>query len=199
MTQSTIKTICVFGGARTGARPAYVEAARALGATLANDGLQIVFGGGSIGMMGAMADAALAAGGKVIGVIPHGLAAREIAHGGVTELIRVDSMHQRKALMEVRSDAFIAMPGGFGTFEELFEMITWLQLGLHRKPIGVLNVQGFWDPVLAQIDRAITEGFIPETLRQAVVVADEPAALVQKVRSHSPPLPTVRWLSRDET
>ena len=139
-----LKSVCVFCGSRTGARPEYLEGARALGTELARRGFTLVYGGTSVGLMGAMADAALAGGGKVIGVLPQVLSDREIAHQGLTELHLVDSMHTRKAMMAELAGAFIAMPGGFGTFEELFEITTWAQLGIHHKPIGLLNVADYY-------------------------------------------------------
>ena len=143
-----MRRVCVFCGSSHGVRPAYAAAARTLGRLLVERGLGLVYGGGNVGLMGVMADAVLEAGGEVLGVIPHALMAREIGHPGVTEMHVVDSMHERKALMADRADAFIALPGGVGTFEELFEAITWTQLGLHAKPCGLLNVDGFYDDLL---------------------------------------------------
>ena len=148
-----MKRLCVFCGSSVGVKPAYAEAAAAFGTLLATRGIVLVYGGGNVGLMGVIADAALAAGGEVIGVIPRALADREIAHTGVSELRVVDSMHTRKAMMADLSDAFVAMPGGVGTFEEFFEAITWTQLGLHRKACGLLNVNGFYTPLAAFIDR----------------------------------------------
>ena len=149
-----------------------------MGALLAKRGIGLVYGGGNVGLMGIVADAVLAAGGEVIGVIPQSLADREIAHTGVTDLRVVDSMHTRKATMAELSDAFIAMPGGVGTFEEFFEVVTWTQLGLHRKPCGLLNVGGFYTPLAAFIDQAVTEGFIKPVHRAAIVVDDDPERLL---------------------
>lgn len=190
--------ICVFCGSKPGARPAYLECARRLGRELASRKIGVVYGGASVGMMGALADAALAAGGEVIGVIPHGLAAREVAHDRLTRMHVVDSMHERKALMEQLSDGFIAMPGGFGTLEELLEIVTWTQLGLHRKPTGLLNVSGFFAPLLAQIQRGLEEGFIPPQLATVLVAEEDPARLVSALIDHEPPPPTVKWISRGE-
>ena len=156
----TIRRVCVFCGSRSGVRSAYVEAARALGTLLATRGIGLVYGGASVGLMGAIADAALAAGGEVIGVIPKTLVAREVSHGGLSELHVVDSMHERKAMMAARSDAFIAMPGGLGTLEELFEVATWGMLGLHHKPIGLLDVEAYWSSLVDWLHRAAEEGFV---------------------------------------
>ncbi len=193
-----MKRICVFCGSSLGTRVEYAEMATAVGGLLARRGIGLVYGGGNVGLMGVVADGALAAGGEVIGVIPHSLATREIAHHGVTDLRVVDSMHTRKAMMAELSDAFIAMPGGVGTFEELFEAITWTQLGLHRKPCGLLNVAGFYSPLAAFIDQAVSEGFINPVHRQAIVVDDNPERLLDSL--HSIELPDVpKWIRRDET
>jgi uncharacterized protein (TIGR00730 family) len=190
--------ICVFCGSTAGGRPAYAEAARAVGRVLAEGGHELVYGGGNVGLMGIVADAMLAAGGEVTGVIPHALMAREIGHGGVTTLHVVDSMHERKALMADRSDAFLALPGGVGTFEELFEAITWTQLGLHRKPCGLLNVAGFYDGLLAFLDHAWAEGFIKPETRAIVVSASDPGELVHRLLTTAvPPVPA--WISPGET
>ncbi|MBI3182166.1 MAG: TIGR00730 family Rossman fold protein [Myxococcales bacterium] len=166
--------ICVFCGSKLGARPEYLEAARRLGSALAARKIGVIYGGASIGLMGALADAALAGGAEVRGVIPGGLAAREVAHTGLSHLHVVATMHERKALMERLADGFIALPGGFGTYEELLEIATWGQLGLHRKPTGLLNVAGYYDALLAQIERGIADGFIPALLRSAIVHDSEP-------------------------
>lgn len=159
----------------------------------------LVYGGASVGLMGEVAGAALAGGAEVRGVIPGGLAAREVAHTGLTHLHVVASMHERKALMEKLSDAFLALPGGFGTYEEMLEMVTWSQLGLHRKPVGLLNVGGFYDALLMQIERGIEEGFIPAELRRTLVQAAEPERLLEQLLTHEVPPPTVKWLTREET
>lgn len=151
--------LCVFCGSRFGARPVYEEAARTLGQTLARQRIGLVYGGASVGIMGAMADAALEAGGEVIGVIPRGVFTREIAHAGLTKLHVVGSMHERKALMAEQSDAFLAMPGGLGTYDELFEILTWRQIGLHAKPLGLLDVDGYFGPFRGVLERAVSEGF----------------------------------------
>lgn len=161
----TFRRICVFCGSNRGEDPAYAAAARALGTTLAGRGLDVVYGGGRVGLMGEVADAALAAGGRVFGVIPQKLVDLESGHTGLTELFVVDSMHARKMLMAQLADAFIALPGGFGTLEELFEVVTWSQLGYHRKPVGLLDVAGFYAPLLAYLDHASELGFIRDDIR----------------------------------
>ncbi|WP_257455777.1 LOG family protein [Archangium lipolyticum] len=194
----SIQSVCVFCGSRMGARPEYLEGARALGAELARRGLALVYGGTSVGLMGAMADAVLAGGGKVVGVLPHVLGDREIAHRGLTELHMVDSMHTRKAMMASRADAFIAMPGGVGTFEELFEITTWAQLGIHHKPIGLLNVADFYGPLLALMKRAVDEGFIPETRAQPFACEASPAALLDVLQKAGQPLAPDKQVLRPE-
>ncbi|GAC1654077.1 MAG: TIGR00730 family Rossman fold protein [Vulcanimicrobiaceae bacterium] len=163
-----MRTICVFCGSKNGRNSAYAQAAAELGAQLAARGTGIVYGGGQVGLMGVLADSALAAGGRVVGVIPKALAKREIAHHGLTELHVVGSMHERKAIMAEMSDAFIALPGGYGTLDEFFEAVTWLQLGLHERPIGLLNVEGYFDPLIAMIDAAVREDFVSSRNRSLV-------------------------------
>lgn len=163
--------LCVFCGSREGSDPRFAVTARDLGVLLARSGIGVVYGGGRIGLMGIVADAALAAGGEVIGVIPAALAEREVAHQGLSELHVVDSMHERKALMNELSAGFIALPGGFGTFEEFCEVVTWSQLGIHRKPCGLLNVAGYFDPLIGMFDRAVEQGFITDDSRAIVIVA----------------------------
>jgi uncharacterized protein (TIGR00730 family) len=155
-----VRSVCVFCGSAPGRQAHFVEAARVTGRLLAQSGIALVYGGGHIGMMGAVADAALAAGGRVTGVIPQHLMRPEVAHQGLTELIVVESMHQRKRLMADRADAFLVLPGGYGTLEETFEMVTWLQLGLHRKPVALINVDGYFDPLLRWIHQAVDSGFV---------------------------------------
>ena len=156
-----MQRICVFCGSQVGRRPLYAAAATALGTLLAQRGIGLVYGGGKIGLMGVVADAALAAGGEVIGVIPERLMNRELGHGGVTDLRVVDSMHERKAMMSELSDGFIALPGGYGTFEEFFEVVTWMQLGIQSKPCGLLNVGGYYDMLLALLDHASQRNLHP--------------------------------------
>ena len=183
-----LRRICVFCGSSVGSRPAYVAAARELGRTLAERGLGVVFGGGKVGLMGVLADAALAAGGEAIGVIPEAMVAREIAHQGLTELRVVRSMHERKTLMADLADAFIALPGGYGTFEEFFEAVTWTQLGIHSKPCGLLNLEGYYDTLLALLDRAVSDGFIREANRSLVLDAPDVPTLLQKLEAFRPAL-----------
>jgi len=163
------RRITVFCGSSGGARPAYAEAARSLGRDLAQRGIGLVYGGGCVGLMGELADAALAAGGEVVGVIPEALVAKEVAHRGLTELRVVPSMHVRKETMAALGDAFVALPGGLGTFEELFEILTWSQLGLHAKPCGLLDVDGYFDGLRALLERAQEEGFLGTTSRESLV------------------------------
>jgi uncharacterized protein (TIGR00730 family) len=193
-----VKRVCVFCGSNAGALPAYAEAARSLGAMLARRGLGLVYGGGRVGLMGALANAARAAGGEVIGVIPESLVRKEVAHTGLEDLRVVGSMHERKAMMADLADAFIALPGGCGTFEELFEIVTWAQLGLHHKPIGLLNVGGYYDPLLALLDRAVAERFVLPEHRQLVLDAPELEPLFARLEAYQPPL-LEKWIARDET
>lgn len=193
-----MKRICVFCGSREGTSPAYAEAARALGSLLAREGIGLVYGGGGIGLMKLLADAVLDAGGTVTGVIPHALTIQEIAHPRVTDLRVVGSMHERKALMADLSDAFIALPGGYGTLEEFCEVVTWAQLGLHQKPCGLLNVAGFYDPLLAQLDRQVAEGFLSSTMRTLVIEAKEPGQLLTDLKTYRSPV-TERWMKRGES
>ena len=170
--------VCVFCGSRPGVRPAYAEAARATGALLAARGLGLVTGGGKVGLMGVVADAALGGGAEAIGVIPRALVEREVGHEGLTELHVVETMHQRKAAMASLSDAFVALPGGIGTLEELFEVWTWSVLGYHAKPVGLLNVAGYYDRLLGFLDGAVAEGFFHPAHRARLVSAETPEALL---------------------
>ena len=180
--QRSLRRVCVFCGSHTGTLPAYRRAAETIGRTLAGAGVDIVFGGGKVGLMGVMADAALASGGAVIGVIPRRLAVLEVVHAGLTDLRIVESMHERKMLMADLVDAFVALPGGYGTFEEFWEVVTWTQLGIHHKPCGLLNVAGFYDPMLAQIDRAVKDGFISPENRALVIAGDDVGGLLETLR-----------------
>jgi len=180
------RALCVFCGSQTGRQPAYLEAARELGRVLVARGFGLVFGGGRIGLMGALADAVLAAGGQVTGVIPEALVRREVAHRGLSELLVVDSMHERKQLMAERSDGFIALPGGLGTFEEFLEVLTWAQLGIHSKPCGLLDVEGYFGPLLRQLDHGVAEGFIRDVHRGLFVVERSPEALLDRFAQHEP-------------
>lgn len=191
---SARRALCVFCGSNPGVRPGYAETARALGGALVARGLGLVFGGGKVGLMGTIADAVLAAGGQVTGVIPQGLAVREVAHQGLTQLEVVDSMHARKQRMAELSDGFIALPGGLGTFEEFFEVTTWAQLGIHRKPCGLLNVDGYFDPLLAMLDRGVDEGFVKAQHRALVLVDDTVEGLLDRFAAHRP-ADVQPWLS----
>ena len=173
-----LRRVCVFCGSSPGARPAYRAAAEELGRLLAARGLGLVYGGGNVGLMGVLADAALAAGGEVIGVIPRALVDLEVAHTGVRDLRVVDSMHERKATMTELADAFVALPGGIGTLEELIEVFTWSQLGLHAKPLGVLNTAGYYDKLGAFLDHGVEQGFQPAAQRAKLVMAADPEALL---------------------
>jgi uncharacterized protein (TIGR00730 family) len=178
---AVLRRVCVFCGSKHGARSEYTDAARAMGAALGTAGIGLVYGGGSIGLMGEVADAVLGAGGEAIGVIPDHMSDREIAHYGLTELRVVGTMHERKALMYELSDGFVALPGGLGTLEELFEITTWSQLGLHAKPTGLLDVAGFYTPLVGFLDQLVAEGFVAERHRRLLRVADKPAALLEQL------------------
>jgi uncharacterized protein (TIGR00730 family) len=193
-----MKRVCVFAGSSAGSRDEYQDAARALGRTLAERGIGLVYGGARVGLMGIIADATLTAGGQAIGVIPAALVAREIAHEGLTELRIVSSMHERKALMADLSDAFIAVPGGWGTLEEFFEVLTWAQLGLHRKPCGLLNVLGYFDGLLSFLEHAVGERFLRREYASMIAVAASPAALLDRLGSYAPPA-VEKWIDRAST
>jgi hypothetical protein len=187
----TIKRVCVYCGSNSGSQPVYTQAARDLGTELARRGLGLVYGGGRVGLMGTVADAALAAGGTVIGVIPNALVKMEVAHAGLTDLRVVNSMHERKAMMVDLSDAFIALPGGFGTLE------TWAQLGLHRKPHGLLNVAAFYDSLLSFFDHAVQHNFIRQIHRDLVITEKNPARLLDLLAQTHPPN-LHKWIDRDQ-
>lgn len=193
-----MKRVCVFAGSSVGIHAEYQDAARALGRTLAERGIGLVYGGARVGLMGIIADATLTAGGEAIGVIPAALVAREIAHEGLTELRIVSSMHERKALMADLSDAFIAVPGGWGTLEEFFEVLTWAQLGLHRKPCGLLNVLGYFDGLLSFLEHAVGERFLRREYASMIAVAASPAALLDRLGSYAPPT-VEKWIDRAST
>lgn len=188
-----MKRVCVFCGSSAGNDPAYLEAARAMGRTLAGRGIALVYGGGSVGLMGAVADATLEAGGEVVGVIPRALQLRELAHPGLTTLHVVSSMHERKAKMASLAEGFVALPGGMGTLEELSEILTWAQLGLHARPCGLLDVGGYYDPLIAFLDRAVEQGFVRPEHRRLLLVAAEPAALLDAFAAWTPPS-VERWI-----
>jgi uncharacterized protein (TIGR00730 family) len=190
-----MQRVCVFTGSSSGARPEYREAATDLGRLLAERGIGVVYGGARVGLMGVVADAALAAGGEVVGVIPDALVAKEVAHTGLTDLRVVASMHERKALMSDLADAFVALPGGWGTLEEFFEVLTWAQLGLHRKPCGLLNTLGYFDGLLAFLSHTIDEGFVRSQNAALIAVSATPAELLDRLGSPPPP-PVEKWLDR---
>ncbi|MES2738552.1 MAG: TIGR00730 family Rossman fold protein [Verrucomicrobiota bacterium] len=179
--------IAIYCGANGGSDPLYRQAAAGVAAFLAGEGIGLVYGGGNVGLMGCIADAALKAGGQVIGVIPQSLMEKELGHGGVTELHVVRSMHERKQMMVDLSDGFIALPGGFGTLDELFETLTWLQLSFHAKPVGLLNVNGFFDGLLFFLDHMASQGFLKQEHRECLLVAEDPAELLAKMRSFRAP------------
>jgi len=189
--------VCVFCGSARGSSPAYAEAAAELGAALAASGTGLVYGGGDVGLMGIVADATLAAGGEVIGVMPEALVAKEIAHRGLTELRVTSSMHERKALMAELADGFIALPGGLGTFDELCEILTWGQLGLHNKPVVLLDVDGYWGPFSALLDSAVATGFLREIHRGLAHRAASVPAALELLHAPSPP-PVHKWIDRDD-
>ncbi len=191
-----MKRICVFCGSSQGSRTEYRAAAEELGAELARRGTGLVYGGGNVGLMGVLADAVLGAGGEVIGVIPENLMAREVGHNGLTKLHVVRSMHERKALMADLSDAFIAMPGGFGTLEEFCEVVTWAQLGLHAKPCGILNVMGFYTSLLSMFDHAVQERFLKPENRALVLARDSVAELLRALEDWRP-VRVEKWLDRE--
>ena len=193
-----IGRVCVFCGSNAGSDPAYVEAARGLGQLLAREGVALVYGGGSVGLMGELADAVLHAGGEAIGVIPHALWAREVGHRGLTDLHIVETMHERKAMMADLADAFIALPGGLGTLEEIFEIWTWAQLGLHAKPLGFLDVNGFFTPLMQFLDRAVRERFLKPPHRAIAFLDSDPERLLRRFDSWRPPK-VEKWITREET
>lgn len=188
-----MKRVCVFCGSSSGKDPVYLEAAQATGRALAGRGIGLVYGGGSVGLMGAVADATLDAGGEVTGVIPRALELRELAHLRLTTLHVVGSMHERKAKMAALADGFVALPGGMGTLEELAEILTWAQLGLHARPVGLLDVAGYYQPLIQFLDRAVVEGFLRPEHRALLLVASEPGALLERFEAWRPP-PVERWI-----
>lgn len=188
-----LRRLCVFCGSGAGAAPGYAAAARELGTTLARQGIGLVYGGASVGLMGAVADAALAAGGEVIGVIPEALVRKEVAHGGPIDLRIVGSMHERKAMMADLSDGFVALPGGIGTLEELFEIWTWAQLGHHRKPCALMNVEGFYDPLIAFLDGVVERRFLKAEHRGMLIVAAAVEPLLAAMAAYEPPV-VGKWI-----
>jgi hypothetical protein len=190
--------VCVYAGSAAGAQPAYVAAARELAAAIVAGGSGVVYGGGSLGLMGALADGTLAAGGEIVGVIPRFLDDREVGHGGLTELHVTENMHDRKMLMADLSDAFVVLPGGIGTLEEVVEMLSWSQLGLHRKPIGLLDTDGFWDPLVALLDHMTTEEFVGVDHRRLLISDPDPEVLLDAMAAWEAPAVGRQWLRRAE-
>lgn len=193
-----MQRICVFAGSSPGARVEYTAAARDLGRALVRRRLDLVYGGARVGLMGAVADAVLAGGGQVTGVIPESLMTKEIAHDGLTALKVVASMHERKAVMSDLADGFIALPGGWGTIEEFFEVLTWAQLGMHRKPCGLLNACGYFDRLLAFVDQSVEERFVRLENRAMVLVSETPDELLQQFADYAPPV-VEKWIDRAAT
>jgi uncharacterized protein (TIGR00730 family) len=193
-----VRRICVYAGSNPGSHPAYAEAAQALASTMAGREIGLVYGGGKVGLMGVLADTVLEHGGEAIGVMPQALIDREIGHPGLTDLRVVHSMHERKALMAELSDAFVAVPGGIGTLEELIEVYTWSQLGIHDKACGVLNVRGYYDHLAALLDHAVAEGFLRPQHRVVLSVAGEPAELLDRLAAFEPPA-VGKWLELEES
>jgi len=194
-----VTRVCVFCGSSAGGRVAYAEAAQTLAAELARRRLGLVYGGGSVGIMGLLADAALAAGVEVIGVIPRPLASRELAHASLTELKLVESMHERKATMASLADGFLALPGGLGTLEELLEILTWAQLGIHAKPVAALNVAGYWDGLRRLLGHAVAEGFVRHEYAGLMLFADTPAEALDRMVAYRPPALPRAWLAPSQT
>ncbi len=189
-----MQRVCVFCGSSPGVKQEYAVGARELGLVLAKKNIDLVYGGGHVGLMGIVADAAMSAGAKAIGIIPRCLADKEVAHQGLTELKIVQTMHERKAQMSELSDGFIAMPGGFGTLEELFEVITWAQLGIHKKPFGLFNVAGYYDKLIEFMDYQVEQGFVPQRHREMIIVSDEAEQLVEMLESFHP-VAQEKWAS----
>lgn len=193
-----LRAVTVFCGSNHGSDPIHTAVAREVGELLAREGIGLVYGGGSVGLMGELADAALAAGGEVIGIIPRALWDREVGHRGLTKLHVVETMHERKAMMASLADAFIALPGGLGTLEEIFEIWTWAQLGIHSKPLGFLDVNGFWSPLMDFLDRAVSAGFLRPQHRAIAFVERDLQTLLQRFGDYEPPR-VQKWLTREET
>ena len=193
-----IQTLGVYCGSSPGLLPEYKETATAFGALLAHEGIALVYGGGNVGLMGALADGVLGAGGKVIGVIPHALIAKEVAHRGVTEFYPVETMHQRKQKMADLADGFVALPGGIGTLEEIFEMLTWNQLRIHGKPCAFLNVAGYYDTLVHFLERMVEQRFLKQAQLDALIVDSEAASLLTRIRAYAP-VKTDKWIDRKTT
>ncbi|HJR40601.1 MAG TPA: TIGR00730 family Rossman fold protein [Gemmatimonadaceae bacterium] len=193
-----MKRVCVFCGSSPGEDGVFAASARQVGGLLASRGIGVVFGGGCVGLMGVLADAVLSGGGEAVGVIPRGLWNREVGHTALTAMHVVETMHQRKAMMAELSDGFVALPGGIGTLEELFEVWTWAQLGIHRKPCALLNVDGYFDPLLSFVDRAVEKGFVRSAYRAMLLVDVDPAALLARMEMYEPPT-VQQWLGKEES
>lgn len=193
-----LRALTVFCGSNHGFDPIHTAMAREVGSLLGREGIGLVYGGGSVGLMGELADAALAAGGEVIGIIPRALWDREVGHRALTKLHVVETMHDRKAMMASLADAFLALPGGLGTLEEIFEIWTWAQLGIHAKPLGFLDVNGFWSPLMEFLDRAVGAGFLRAQHRAIAFVESDPRTLLQRFGEYEPPS-VQKWLTREET
>ena len=193
-----MKNVCVYCGSSSGRRKDYAEAAAALAERLVKHNMNLVYGGASVGIMGEIADAVLDAGGQVIGVMPRALVEKEVQHDGLTELLVVDSMHERKLKMAEISDGFIAMPGGLGTLEELFEILTWAQLGFHQKPCALLNVQGYYDKLSAFLDHAVEEQFIKSVHSHMLLIEENPEKILQSMLAYQPPTED-KWIKREDT
>jgi hypothetical protein len=188
-----MKRICVFAGSNPGVNPAFEQIAQELGRELVARELDLVYGGSNMGLMGRVANSVLAGGGKAIGIMPTGLFRGEIVHTGLTELHEVTTMHERKAMMNDLSDGFIALPGGYGTFEEIFEVVSWGQIGIHTKPIGLLNVDGYYTPLMEMVNHATAAGFIPVMQGELILCESDPAVLLDNMRDYTPPVKTNKW------
>ena len=193
-----MKSICVFCGSSAGTNPIYAEYAKKLGSTIAHSDLRLIYGGGNVGLMGIIADQVLKFEGEVTGVIPHFLFEWEVGHTGLTELIKVESMHERKKIMSELADGFIAMPGGFGTLEELGEILTWVQLSIIQKPVGILNVNGFYDSLINQLNLMVKEGFLKQENRNMLITHSQPADLINLMQNYKL-APTTKWISPEQS
>ncbi|MED0676551.1 TIGR00730 family Rossman fold protein [Aneurinibacillus thermoaerophilus] len=188
-----MKRVCVFAGSNPGTHPEYKESAIQLGKELVKKGIELVYGGSNIGLMGTIANTVLEQGGTAIGVMPTNLFREEVVHQNLTHLYEVKDMHERKAKMGELSDAFIALPGGYGTFEEIFEFVSWGQLGIHNKPVAVLNVEGYYNPLMEMIAKAVEGGFMPSTHKEFIICESDPIILLEKIRTYKPPVKTNKW------
>lgn len=193
-----MKSICVYCGSSDKLPEVYLQAAAEMGKTIAKQGLRLIYGAGSTGLMGALADAALEEGGEVMGIIPNYFNTPVLAHPNLTQIEIVDTLHQRKARMVELADAFVALPGGFGTLEEFFEVLTWAQIGLHQKPVGLLNIRGYYNLLLSMIEQAQREGFIYDEHRALFYVEENPAELLNELKNHQPPKGIERWMTREK-